>query len=308
MRILKTLASAAIGASLLFGTASAAEYKIEHSMGTATFAETPKRIVVLTNEGTEALVALGLKPVGATNSWVGDPDFYTFIKADLEGTVAVGKEHQINLEAIVALEPDLIIATKVRHEKIYPQLEQIAPTVVSVTIGETMLENLELYASAVGKEAEAKQVIADYHTHVQKLHDALGQENLDEKISIVRFMPSNVRIMQKLSYSGRILSAVGFKRTPSNDVDAFMEKTESKERIPAMDGDRIFYFKWNDEKQKSAALENEWMAEAMWKNLSAVKAGKVHQVSDIFWNTSGGVISANKMLDSIAEIYHVNID
>ncbi|RIE00692.1 iron-siderophore ABC transporter substrate-binding protein, partial [Cohnella faecalis] len=31
-----------------------------------------------------------------------------------------------NVEAIVALKPDLIVATKVRHEKIYAQLEAIA--------------------------------------------------------------------------------------------------------------------------------------------------------------------------------------
>lgn len=308
MKFLKSISGAVLGMSFLLGSASAAEYKIEHSMGVATLADTPKRIVVLTNEGTEALVVLGIKPVGATNSWNGDPDFYTFIKDDLEGVVAVGKEHKINLEAIVALEPDLIIATKVRHEKIYPQLEQIAPTVVSLTIGESMLENLELYGRAVGKEAEAKQAVANYHSHVKKLHDALSEDNLNEKISIVRFMPSNVRIMQKLSFSGRILEEVGFKRTPSNDIDAFMEKTESKERIPAMDGDRIFFHKWNDDADKSAAVEKEWMDEAMWKNLSAVKAGNVHEVNDIFWNTSGGIISANKMLDSVAKVYNVSTD
>ena len=49
------------------------------------------------------------------------------------------------------------------------------------------------------------------------------------------------------------------------------------------------------------------MNETMWKNLSAVKAGKVHRVSDTFWNTSGGIISANKMLDAIADIYQVTI-
>ena len=32
-----------------------------------------KRVVILTNEGTEALLALGVKPVGAVQSWLGDP-------------------------------------------------------------------------------------------------------------------------------------------------------------------------------------------------------------------------------------------
>ena len=114
--------------------------------------------------------------------------------------------------------------------------------------------------------------------------------------------------MQMQSFSGRVLKEIGFKRTSSNDVDAFAEKTESKERIPAMDGDRIFYFRWDDAKHKSAEVETEWMGETMWKNLTAVQAGKLHQVNDTFWNTSGGIISANKMLDAIAGIYKVSIE
>ena len=37
----------------------------------------------------------------------------------------------------------------------------------------------------------------------------------------------------------------------------------------------------------------------------AVKAGKVHGVSDAIWNTAGGVIAADLMLDDIARIYGV---
>ena len=42
-------------------------------MGTATIDGTPKKVVVLTNEATEAVLALGVKPVGAVQSWLGDP-------------------------------------------------------------------------------------------------------------------------------------------------------------------------------------------------------------------------------------------
>lgn len=47
-------------------------YSVEHAMGTTEIKGTPKRIVVLTNEGTEALLALGIQPVGAVQSWVGN--------------------------------------------------------------------------------------------------------------------------------------------------------------------------------------------------------------------------------------------
>src|SRR5918992_352880 len=47
-------------------------YTVEHAMGSTTLEKTPKKVVILTNEGTEALLALGVKPVGAVQSWLGD--------------------------------------------------------------------------------------------------------------------------------------------------------------------------------------------------------------------------------------------
>jgi iron complex transport system substrate-binding protein len=37
----------------------------------------------------------------------------------------------------------------------------------------------------------------------------------------------------------------------------------------------------------------------MFKNLNVIKNGKAFRVNDATWNTSGGVISANLMLDDI---------
>jgi iron complex transport system substrate-binding protein len=40
----------------------------------------------------------------------------------------------------------------------------------------------------------------------------------------------------------------------------------------------------------------------LWKDLDAVKAGEVTEVSDDIWNTSGGVLSANQVLDELVDI------
>src|SRR5688572_14716631 len=83
-------------------------YTIEHSMGSTTIIGTPERVVILTNEGTEALLALGVTPVGAVKSFTGDP-WYDHIADQLKDTQVVGVESEVNVEAIAALKPDLII-------------------------------------------------------------------------------------------------------------------------------------------------------------------------------------------------------
>lgn len=135
--------------------------KITHAMGETEISGTPERIVVLTNEGTEALLALGIKPVGAVKSWTGDP-WYEHIKADMEGVTVVGDESQPNMELIASLKPDLIIGNKLRQEKVYDQLNDIAPTVFSETLRGAWQSNFKLYAEALGKTAEGDKIIADY--------------------------------------------------------------------------------------------------------------------------------------------------
>ena len=89
---------------------------VEHAMGKTEVPANPKRVVILTNEGTEALLELGVKPVGAVKSWTGDP-WYPHIKDKMKDVKVVGDEGQVNVETIASLQPDLIIGNKMRHEK-----------------------------------------------------------------------------------------------------------------------------------------------------------------------------------------------
>lgn len=129
--------------------------KVKHAMGETEVPAAPKRVVILTNEGTEALLALGIKPVGAVKSFTGNP-WYDHIKADMDGVTVVGDEHQPNMEAIISLKPDLIIGNKMRQEKVYAQLSAIAPTVFSETLRGEWKNNFSLYAEAVNKKRTAR--------------------------------------------------------------------------------------------------------------------------------------------------------
>lgn len=279
---------------------AAQSYTVEHAMGTTEIKGTPERVVILTNEGTEALLALGVKPVGAVQSYAGDP-WYEHIKADMEGVEVVGQEDPVNVEAIAKLKPDLIIGNKLRQEKIYSQLSAIAPTVFSETLRGEWKENFELYAKAVNKEEKGKEVIAAYDQRIADLKTELG-DKVNQEVSMVRFMAGDVRIYHKDSFSGVILEQLGFARPAEQDKPDFAEKNVTKERIPAMNGDILFYFTFEDGKGEATALEKEWINDPLFQNLEVAKAGNVHKVDDSIWNTAGGVMAANKMLDDLTKI------
>lgn len=280
-------------------------YTVEHAMGTTTIPDTPKKVVILTNEGTEALLAFGVTPVGAVQSWTanGDP-WYEHIADDMKDVQVVGFETdtQVNLEAIAALQPDLIIGNKMRQESIYDQLSAIAPTVFSETLRGDWKENFELYAKALNKVDEGNKVISDYDTRVSDLKTELG-DRLQKKVSIVRFLAADVRIYQKDSFSGVVLDQLGFARPESQDVNEFAIKGATKEQIPLMDGDILFYFTYETGDGAATQVAKEWIEDPLFKNLEVAKQGNVHEIDDAIWNTAGGVIAANLMLDDIEKYF-----
>lgn len=272
-------------------------YTVEHAMGTTEIKGTPEKVVILTNEGTEALLALGVKPVGAVQSWTGDP-WYEHIAEDMEGVEVVGMEDPVNVEAIAKLQPDLIIGNKMRQEAIYDQLTAIAPTVFAETLKGNWKENFELYAKAVNKQEEGEKVLADYSSRIEELKTSLG-DKLSQEVSMVRFIAGETRIYHKDSFSGVILEELGFARPAEQDVNDLAEMNATKERIPAMDGDVLFYFTYDTGDGEAMKVEDEWINDPLFKNLKVAKAGNVHKVDDATWNTAGGILAAYKMLDDL---------
>ncbi|WP_227872169.1 ABC transporter substrate-binding protein [Paenibacillus albus] len=275
---------------------------VKHAMGETQITGTPKKIVVLTNEGTEALLALGIKPVGAVKSWTGDP-WYPHIKDEMEGVTVVGEESQPNLELIAGLQPDLIIGNKMRQEKVYEQLKAIAPTVMAEDLRGLWKVNFKLYAEAVGKTEEGNKLIADFDARIDNFKAKAG-DKLNQTVSVVRFMAGKTRVYHTNTFSGIIFDQIGLARTEMTKKakDTFVDEI-TKERLPEADADRIFYFTYETGDGKASDTEKEWTNDPLWKNLKAVKNGQAYKVDDATWNTAGGIKAANLMLTDLFKIY-----
>jgi len=276
---------------------------VKHAMGEATLTGTPERVVILTNEGTEALLAVGIKPIGAVQSWIGDP-WYDHIKNEMQDVTVVGDELQPNIELIASLKPDLIIGNKVRQEKIYDQLSQIAPTVFAEDLVGDWKINFKLYMEAVNKTEEGDKAMADFDKRVADVKAKIGNK-ADTKISVARFSASQVRIYQKQTFSGVLINDLGFARPESQDKDSFIE-VMSKETIPSMDGDVLFYFVTEAAgKTDAAKVVEEWMNDPLFKKLSVAQNNKAIKVDEAIWNSAGGYKAANLLLDEIVAYFDI---
>lgn len=279
---------------------------VKHAMGETTINGTPQKVVVLTNEGTEAVLALGVTPVGAVKSWTGNP-WYEHISNQMSSVTVVGDENQPNIELIAGLQPDLILGNKMRQEAVYEQLSAIAPTVFAEDLRGDWQVNFNLYAEALNKTTEGEQAIAAFEQKIDDFKTKAG-DKLNETISVVRFMDGKTRVYHVNTFSGVIFDKIGIARNEmTNNVpaDTFVDEI-TKERLPEVEASRLFYFTYETGDGNASKTEEEWTSDPLWTNLTAVKNNRAYKVSDAIWNTAGGILAANILVDELKEIYEIN--
>jgi iron complex transport system substrate-binding protein len=294
----------ALFALLAFITAAAQETrKVEHAMGTTQVACPDQRVVTLGQGATDTTLALGVKPVGVVDPWGGE--WYAYIADQVVAITSVGSETQPNLESIAALQPDLILGSKLRHEAIYEQLSAIAPTVFAETIGRAWKENLPLYASALCREEQGRELLANWEERIEEFQQRMG-ERLETEVSVVRFREDEVRIYTT-GFPGSVLRDAGLARPDSQQVEDWENSpqllTVSKEQIPLMDADVMFYFVSNWRDDEASEVQAEWTGHPLWQTLDVVRQGNVYPVDEDHWNLGGGIQAANRMLDDLYQFF-----
>ncbi|MGW5688600.1 ABC transporter substrate-binding protein [Nonomuraea sp. NPDC003754] len=292
--LLSALALTACGTSTPEGTATGPTRAIKHAMGETKVPQTPKRVVVLDTDKLDTMVSLGLTPVGAAQA-AENQKWPAYLGSALSATTSVGTLQQPNLEAIAALKPDLILGTKFRQAAFYDKLSRIAPTVFTEKVGVTWKENFLLDADALGRKAEAEKLLSAYEGRAEQV----GAKFAKLKVSIVRFMPTEIRMYGPESFSGIVLGDAGVQRPEAQllaDQDDKRFGKLSQENIAKADGDALFYSAYGDAAAKSQA---EVTGGPLWKNLGAVTSGHAHDVDDEVWMLGIGVTAAGKILDDL---------
>jgi iron complex transport system substrate-binding protein len=154
--------------------------RVEHKFGTTTIEAPPQRVVAIGFTEQDYLYALGVSPV-AVRSWYSDPTIAYLPWAEDEANgatpdILVMPFGNLNFEAILALQPDLISAvTAGLTQEEYDLLSQIAPTVAQsgdyVDFGMPWREIQRSVGLAVGMSEEAEVVIAEVEEMIAEVRE-----------------------------------------------------------------------------------------------------------------------------------------
>ncbi|MFF2957158.1 ABC transporter substrate-binding protein [Kitasatospora sp. NPDC057965] len=262
---------------------------VKHAMGETVVPAKPVRVVVLDTGELDNVVSLGVQPVGVVHT-DGSKTMPSYLKDKAGNPANVGTINSLNLEAIAALKPDLILGSQLRAQDQYEQLSKIAPTVFSLRPGYPWKQNFLLNASPFGLEAEARAQLDAYQAAAAAIGATLGDKR--PTITPLRFMPGKTRLYAELSFIGTILTDAQLPQPKIEQVKELAVEI-SPEQIDKADADWVFYGVYGT---PSSTNQDAVLGGALWKTLGAVKSGQARPVPDETWFLGLGVAAANVVL------------
>ncbi|MFE2410733.1 ABC transporter substrate-binding protein [Kitasatospora sp. NPDC059408] len=258
----------------------------------------PQRIVTLTQEDLDAVLALGVRPVGITNGQGLDaPPAY--LKGKVEGVPVVGNLLQPVMDKVIAAKPDLILAGDMQDEQVLKQLREITPaTLVTMAPTDDWKLALRGIGNAVNKLDQADRVIGDYDAKAKQAGEGLGPGK-GAAVSIVRWNPTGPSWMEKKQFASGVALDMGLTRPKSQDRDGNAHGPAlSLEKLDEIDGDWLFLSTLTDD-GKSALKDVQ--SKPAYRELGAVKNNHAVTVDGSVWSTRGGPLAAGVVIEDITK-------
>ncbi|MGW9530926.1 ABC transporter substrate-binding protein [Paenibacillus terrae] len=264
----------------------------------------PQRVV--TTQYLDAILALGVKPVGAASHLLEGE----YLKGKIDGIADIG--NPTNVEKVLKLQPDLIITTEDTTPEVKEQLEKIAPTVVVSFGAGDVFKQFRDVAAVLGKDQEAERWIANLDKKAAEGRKKLaGKFKKDETITI--YMTYGKDVLRV--YGARNVGHVIYRSLELNPPEYIRQKLAkdpnfnfvydsiSMEKLPELSGDRIIMLVYDEETKDGILKEIE--QSALWKNLPAVKNHKVYFIKADPWFTYSP-LAIDKSLDEAVNMLSVD--
>ncbi|NQX71234.1 iron-hydroxamate ABC transporter substrate-binding protein [Paenibacillus alba] len=267
---------------------------------TAKPVEKEPRVASMSIHLTNDLLALGITPVGSVMG--GDlKAFLPHVADRLQNTKKLGVVVEPDMEALLALKPDVIYLDQQYAGKDVSKYEKIAKSEVFNLDEGTWRDHLKKIGKLVNREQQADTYIKDYETQVTKVKGLINAKIGDGKVMAIRVTAKELRVMGMKRPLGPILfTDLGLK--PANGVEKIDKayETISQEVLPDYDADAIFVIVNNEDSAKK--LFEQLSANPIWKGLKAVKAGHIYPIADQPWLDYSAI--GNKMsLDAAEKLF-----
>ncbi|MFB6786977.1 ABC transporter substrate-binding protein [Streptomyces olivaceus] len=278
---------------------------VTHFEGKTVLKAAPKKVVVISTGQADALLTLGIVPVGSTRGDGADliPSYLktAFAKdaKQIASVADVGSRFEPSLEAIANIRPDLILMNTAGKDAkgLYKSLSALAPTVATQGTGLYWKQDFLLLADAVGKTQQAQRFLDGFHSDAAALGKQLQKP---ATVSFLRMNGDRLRVFGVPSFTGSIAEDAGLQRPESQRFGKTSEDI-SNEQLDRADADWLFYGVQGGKAKATALLKA-----PLWPTLQAVLNKTAVAVDDDVFYLNTGPTAARSVLSELQEHLNTN--
>lgn len=241
----------------------------------------PEKIVVLAPSFLELLYAVDGKAVGRPSS-----NSKSALPQQALDVPEVGFVYNINIEKVVSLQPDLVIAMQGPHDKLIPVLESnhIPVIVMRYKTYDDVFDKIGLFGDIAGTKDKAQALAQGMKDKLKGITDKLPAKTT--KIAILHATAKSVSLELENSIAGNTAKVLRLQNVAagSKPIDNGSDATPySLEKLVESDPDIVFVVTMGNAAEIEKTMRDDVESNPAWASLRAVRDKKLLFLpSDLF--------------------------
>ena len=233
-------------------------------------------IIAASLEAMEDSAVLGIKPVGVIST--DGSSIPKYLENELAGATVVGSKKEPSTEAMLALNPDVILGTSKFDETQMANFNKVATAFPYSHISTNWKENLTLLGQLAGKEAEAAEAISNFESKITETKEKIANNDLKDKDVLIIRVRAGLAVYPEAVYlNPSIYEDLGL-HIPAG-LAALEAKVETKityETLAEWNPDVVLLQFADDENTENPGLLNEILENPIFKSITAAKEEQVY--------------------------------
>lgn len=250
----------------------------------------PHRIVSTTVAVTQIMDALGIDLVGV-------PTSSKTLPARYKGVTKVGNPMSPDMEIVKSLKPTEVLSVTTLKYDLQPKFESagIKARFVDLTSLASMQKAIADIGRKYGKEEEARALIAKYDEKVEEIKKAV-EGKPHPKVLILMGVPGSYLVATEHSYIGDLVKIAGGVNVVQGETVEYL--ASNSEYLHRSNPDVILRAAHGMPDEVIKMFDKEFKENDIWKHFNAVKNGRVYDLEEALFGTTGN-LAADKALDAL---------
>lgn len=252
---------------------------------TVTLKGVPQRIVPLSASFLEPLVELDGKLAARVAAKTGICENYKALPE-------VGNVYNVNIEKVIAAQPDLVICYKGMNDKFVHNFEEnnIPVIVLEMRTYGQVKNTVNVLGKITGNEIKAEKINKDMDERIAAVRAKIPEES--KRIAILHSTSQSVTVQLEGSIAGSAAELLGFTNIAAGSVPLENNSTAapySLETLVAANPDIIYITSMGRLETVQDAMLKSIGASPAWQSLAAVRSGHVYFLPQELFLLSPGI-------------------